>query len=498
MDFARRQLAALSKPEVEITLDAEPKSPTFSTLDTITGHVSITVKHATPFSALDISLQGLTKTFISDPSRGSSIRGAETEAIHRFLRLVQPIDMSLLPSDRVMQPGTTYQVPFMFVVPAQLVLRACSHGITSDAVREAHLQLPPSLGDKSGEGKLDDMAPKDVKISYSIKARVLRGKEGEKATALAEASQKIRIRPANEEQPPMEVDEKDEAYILRKTKNLRKGLLKGKLGTLVMEAPQPCSFRLPALNTSEEHNNCSTLLRLRLRFDPASPTSVPPSLSTLSSKLRVSTHFATTARNHHVHPKNHTWMDMTADSVTEHLPLSNLAIGSVEWIAHKASNRRMSVASVETADSSDEEVAASDSFKDGSCYYTASVFMPLTLPSNKNLVPSFHSCLVSRVYAIHVALGLEKGATRSIVLKVPVQVSAAPSNASQEQQRMNELAEQAVRDAEAVFEPRILGPNPEFLPQVRRSSTMPSVMEMPPGYEYQNSYVSVGAVTGLH
>jgi hypothetical protein len=382
----------------------------------------------------------------------------------------------------------------MFVVPAQLLPKACSHGVTSDNVRDAHLQLPPSLGDKSGEEKQDDMAPRDVKISYSIKASILHQKNGEKTTTVAESLQKIRIRPSSEELPPLEIYEKDETYVLRNTKTLRKGLLKGKLGTLVMEAAQPSSFRLPALNTSEEHDNCSTLLRLRLRFDPASPTSSPPSLSTLTTKLRVSTHYATTARNHYAHPKKHSWMDMTADNITEHLSLSSLAVGSVEWTAHKA-NHRMSMSSVESA-SSVEEVAPSETFKDHSCYYTANVFVPLTLPSNKNLVPTFHSCLVSRVYAINVALGLDKGATRSICLKVPVQVSATPSNASQEHQRLDQLTEQALRDVEAVFEPRILGPNPEFLPVVR-SSTMTSIMGMPPGYEYQNSYVGVRSVGGI-
>ena len=80
------------------------------------------------------------------------------------------------------------------------------------------------------------------------------------------------------------------------------------------------------------------------------------------------------------------------------------------------------------------------------------------------------------MYALHVSLGLEKGHTRIVApltLKVPVQVSAVAGVVGQEQQRLMQLAEQAERDA-------------EFEPVVRRSTTMSSTMELPPGYEVQN------------
>jgi Bul1-like protein/arrestin (S-antigen)-like protein len=491
MDFARR---LISKPDIKVTLDSSNSA--FSTHDTITGSVTITSKHSTPFSAVEISLTGITKTRVSDPSRGASTHGADTEAVHRFLRLVQPIDYETdLPADRVLKAGTTYSLPFVFVVPAQLLPHACTHGGAENPVREAHLCLPPSFGDRTAE--TDDLSYSDVKISYHVRARLVRGKgNAQKMVTLVETARKIRIRPAAEEQPPVNVDDFDEKhseYCLRKTKTLRKGLLKGKLGTLVMEAAQPSSFRLAALGSSED---ASTYLRLRLRFDPASPTSSPPRLAGLTTKLRVNTYWATTARNHLARVSRQPWADLTADSLSDTLPLSNLAVGAVEWEAHKPirSASALSVDSQSSSDSLNEQdvVAPSENYKDGSVFYTANVLVPMTLPTNKALIPSFHSCLVSRTYGLHVALGVEKGASRSLMIKVPVQVSASPSPASEERTRLAAVAVQAAMDTEEAFEPRSTLGTSEGVVELTRRTTTTSTMEMPPGYEWRNvvNYVS--------
>jgi len=269
--------------------------------------------------------------------------------------------------------------------------------------------------------------------------------------------------------------------------------LRGKLGTLVMEAAQPSSFRLAALGSSED---ASTYLRLRLRFDPASPTSSPPRLAGLMTKLRVNTYWATTARNHLARVSRQPWADLTADSLSDTLQLSNLAVGAVEWETHKPirSASALSVDSQSSSDSLNEQdvVAPSENYKDDSVFYTANVLVPMTLPTNKALIPSFHSCLVSRTYGLHVALGVEKGASRSLVIKVPVQVSASPSPASEERTRLAAVAVQAAMDTEEAFEPRsTLGTSEGVVELTRRTTTM-STMEMPPGYEWRNvvNYVS--------
>ncbi|KAK3056850.1 hypothetical protein LTR53_020465, partial [Teratosphaeriaceae sp. CCFEE 6253] len=81
---------------------------------------------------------------------------------------------------------------------------------------------------------------------------------------------------------------------MRKVKTVRKGVLKGKLGTLVMEAAQPQSLRL----RSESNPECrtTTMATVMLRFDPTDESATPPKLDSLSSKLKVATFFASTAR----------------------------------------------------------------------------------------------------------------------------------------------------------------------------------------------------------
>lgn len=417
------------------------------------------------------------------------MKGSETEAVHRFLKLVQPVDISAdLPADQILRPGTIYCLAFVFVVPPQLLPRVCAHAASSSTVRDAHLQLPPSLGDRIE--KADDFASKDVKISYSIHAKLQKDKSDGKKTTFAETSRKVRILPATEEYPPLDTEESKE-YCMRKTKTIRKGLFKGKLGTLVMEASQPSRFQLPPAGSTDESSS-STYLRLHFRFDPASPASNPPKLSSLSTKLKVATYYATTTRSDFARPPQHSWQDMTSDCTTETLSLSTIAMGSnIHWTVHKPQAVRavsaLSTASVESGTSTESTVEASENYKDG-LFYTSTIIVPMNLPSSKKytFVPTFHSCLVSRTYALHVALGIEKGSmcVSPLALKVPVQVSSAQTEAGQERQRAEMLAEQAARDADLAFEPRMLS---SASPQLRRTTTMESTMELPPGYEVINN-----------
>ena len=111
---------------------------------------------------------------------------------------------------------------------------------------------------------------------------------------MAEGSKRLRIIPAVEEQPPLDVDiEGDDRYDykLRREKRIRKGLLKGKLGRVVAESKQPRSLILPFSRRCDTESQPSTVATVNVRFDPIEECSIPPGLSSLRVKLTVATCF---------------------------------------------------------------------------------------------------------------------------------------------------------------------------------------------------------------
>ena len=416
-----------------------------------------------------------------------------TEAVHRFLRLLQPISRMQLPENGIIEAGKIYKFPFTFVVPTHLLPRACAHNCDNDHVKETHLLLPPSFGDPDlcgYDGKLlDDFAPDMARVSYCIKVKMTKWRDDGTENVVSEASKRLRIKPAYEEQPPLNIDSDDE-YCGRLEKTLRKGLVKGKLGHLVMEASQPKSFRLPATAPGDAIPSITTMAKVKLRFDPHDESSQPPRLSSLSSKLKVTTFFASTPR--HAFPsRTTTFPDMSQGYISDAVPLSTLCVASVDWHRHEAGStvpipstsplRRDSALSTSSACSSDYNTipAPSSHYHQHLPFYTATVIVPLSLPTNKHFVPTFHNCIISRIYALSLHLtthGQPLGP--SLTLKIPIQISAEGSLNSVERRRMSERAEEAVREADAVFEPRLMGPGLGLAGMETQESS-----DMPPGYE---------------
>lgn len=394
--------------------------------------------------------------------------GSRSEATHRFLRLVQPLSRSQVP-DGIMEAGKTYTFPFTFVVPTHLLPRACAHKCVNTHVKEAHLLLPPSFGDPELSGSngklLDDLAPDMSRVSYSIRVKLTKWNNDGSENVVMEGSKKLLIKPAYEEQAPLNIDN-DEEYCGRQEKTLRKGLMKGKLGRLVMEAVQPKPFRLPATVPGEELPPITTMSKVRLRFDPQEGGNPPPRLDSLSSKLKVTTFYASSPR-HSLPTRNSTFPDMSRGYISETLQLSSLCVAGVEWQRHdpdvspvESSDlaRRDSAHSTSSVSSDLVFPSPSSQYRVHLPYYTATIIVPLALPTNKHFVPTFHNCIVSRVYAIGLSLSIQgQPLGPSLSLKLPVQISSEGSIASIERYRLSERAEEAVREADAVFEPRVMG-----------------------------------------
>ncbi|KAI9746282.1 MAG: hypothetical protein M1835_002452, partial [Candelina submexicana] len=468
------------KPNIKISLNDDPQGTygayvkSYTTLDRLDGEVSVTVPQDTRFDNVEITFEGFAKTYVERLTPAATVN-ARTEAFQIFLKLNQPIDEPTLPQPRVLEAGRTYKFPFTFVVPEQLLPRACVHSCESNQVHDAHLRLPPSLGDpnlaSSGNCLLDDLAPAMSKISYAVKVRITRNRNSDsKQITVGDKSKKVRIIPSTEEQPPLNIYEGDEQYVLRMEKDIKKGIFKGKLGRLTMSASQPKSLLLPPPQAAV----CATttMATVNLRFDPSELSSQPPRLGTLSSKMKVATYFSSKPMKDFP-TKSSAISDYSRGLYVDSVPLSSRCIESAQWEKHEP-DRSM-----------------------GKAFYTAKVLVPITLPKNKSFTPTFHSCLVARIYQLDLTLSVQASGVMTdptLHLKVPLQILAARNLSATPIISASEQEAIAAREAEHYFEPRsIAPPSPEYveIADVReeqasvgqvQSSTAPSAP--PPGYSF--------------
>ena len=469
-----KNLASKSKPAISITLsDDQQKAfvPSYTSLDEIRGVVSITAPSDTRFDEVYITFEGVIRTYVEKIATTAPTSG-RTEAFQNFLRLVQPMDDAAFPEPRIARAGQTYSFPFTFVVPDRLLPQSCIHPVENISIRDVHANLPPSLGDPmlatAGKTLVDDMAPDMGVIAYAIKCRVTdgRGSSG-KHVVIAEHTKKLRVIPAAEEMPPLSVlgGLKDD-YKLRKEKDIKKGVFKGKLGRLTMESAQPKSLRLPSIN-SQSACPVTTMATVHVRFDPADEKIHPPRLTSLSSKLKVATFFGSVPMRDIPSKSNDFQYSNTKGIFVDTLNLSSRCIASSQWERRKDSGSvRRDSGLPAFANSNVREPSSSDA---GRSFYTSKILVPITLPiGSKVFVPTFHSCLVSRVYALDLYLTANTpsatATATTLHLKLPLQISSEGS-ASRRASIAEQEAEAAAAASYAVdfFNPRSLAPpSPEY------------------------------------
>ncbi|RMZ76408.1 hypothetical protein DV737_g4855, partial [Chaetothyriales sp. CBS 132003] len=458
LQAARRPSALASivlrkRNEIDIVLDdtATALTPSYSTHDEIRGNVALTFDKDTPIEEVIITFEGQACTYVEKLATTAPTTG-RTTGRHTFLKLLQPVQGQQWPEDGILRAGQTYRIPFLFNVPDRLLPYVCSHKVESESIRKHHVQLPPSLGDATtssdGQAVMDDFAPAMARISYFIRARVIqRLNARSKPVEIAEKTERVRILPQRDEEPPVEVTGAGD-HCLRRVKMVRKGFLKfGKLGSLTAETSQPKSFRLPH-PSKPMTEPVTTMTTIRLRFDPMTPDEQPPQLGTLVTKLRVYTFFG--AAPYRILPEIHrcdNWSNL--HGVYPHtIELSSRSLSSVTWTrsddassdGSDISRRPSALSSLSNTtslmSSSSPLQHSSADCDSGTPFYTASILVPVSLPmpcalSSKTLktfVPSFHCCIVSRNYTLHFSLsysspGSAKVSTPTISLKTPIQIS---------------------------------------------------------------------------
>ncbi|GAD95707.1 arrestin (or S-antigen), N-terminal domain protein [Paecilomyces variotii No. 5] len=461
-------LTKRSRPKVEIDLVDQRDGfvASYTTGDRIEGEVTIVADHDTQFDDIDITFEGSSTTSVE---RSSSMVGSsgKSNAYQTFLKLRQPISQTEYPHPRVFEAGQTFRFPFTFVVPDRLLPQVCDHSKNNLHLRYAHTQLPPSLGDPmlAGDGVslLDDMAPLMSRISYVIKVSISRKPSGDggRSTNLASVAKKIRIIPVVDEQPPLSIADDCDDYCLRKEKDVKRGLLRGKYGRLVIQASQPRPLQGDFTRSNGSSCPASTVATLHLRFDPVADEQ-PPRLGTLWTKMKASTFYSIIPWDSFPSKSSNAyWMNIRG-AYTETVPLSSRCIASAQWEKHpnnedNAISRRTSMQSA----SSIESLTGPSASYSGKTFYTASVLVPITLPKSKSFVPTFHSCLISRTYTLDLCVSYHTPNTNVLTpsssLRVPIQVTCGRPDRSTNYHD-EEAGAETEEEEQDFFRPRSIAP----------------------------------------
>lgn len=445
---------------------------------------------------------GTTKTTVDQI--GNVSQSGASLASHTFLKLTQPIDEDDYPKPRIAAVGKTYRFPFTFVVPDQLLPRSCNHHIAHPKIKDNHLQLPPSLGDPemSGYGStvLDDLTPAMLTIVYAVDVKLVRIHERDgHRIILAEKQHKVRITPVSYEQPPVAIDSQTPSneYCLRAEKKIKKGLLKGRIGSVVMEAAQPPHLQLP-LPGSAAFVQPTTMATVNLRFDPADDRCELPRLGVLSSRLKAHTYYSSTPFQD-VPNRTSVVFDILHGVHTDAVSLSSRNMQAAPWQKHaphtSASHvtfRRDSTTSTNTTPCP----APTQTYSAEKPFYTAQLIVPVTLPSTKLFVPTFQSCLASRCYILDLTLGVSvpggtPGAGTTLHLKVPVQLTSG-GNMSTCRSSSNEETAFDTTEIDEYFTPRSTSTPWDFsrLSQSEEGRASSELPAPPPEYSHSTQPLS--------
>ncbi|EGX93749.1 arrestin [Cordyceps militaris CM01] len=391
------------RARIEIRITNHYAAKTYTTHAPITGVAVLSVPRDTPFDRIAIQLAGFAAT-------RNYMTPEIDQVLHHFLLLDMPPPppgTALPPRDHVLRAGQTYALPFHFVVPERLPIGSCGHRCEHASVREHHLRLPPTTG---AWGDRDDGSPETARVQYCVSVAVLQQSAyvGEEPVCVLRGHHEVRVLPVYPEDAPLDIEhgagQKWPEYKLAASKTLRKSLVARKLGVLSVEAAQPSVVLL----SSDARQASSARIALTLRFTPARSVQGAadeeaslPTVHSISAKLVAKTFYNTSHMG--AFPDRPCRHELNFGASMHYSDSRRTADVPFTWAAGGWQRHHKQV---------DQPTA-----------WAATVEAAFQLPADHKriLLPSFHSCLLSRIYILRLALSLGPG-HGSVTLSLPLQV----------------------------------------------------------------------------
>lgn len=398
--------SASKSATIKIKVKESKQNPknVYSTHDQIAGNVYLTLKENTFVHDLSITFNGRCTTILTNLQPWSNA-SASTRRQHTFLCVDQPIESCTISHLRANKASRDYEVPFTFTVPEYLTSHACCHNTVSNVVKQAHLLLPPSLGQTRGTmDVMDSFTPENAKIEYTICVRLKLSLRHESPIKMIEKELPVLVMPTRAEEPPLVLQAENTSYRMQTRKNVHNSTTKirGRTGKLTATTSQP-----GPLNAYQklQPGDGMTMLIVNLRFDPTDKSELPPHILSVRNQLHAYTFCNSSSYDTIPIPSD---FDADTDSSNLHKRSAEMAkhdIGGVRWLRHnntpKPNHYNDEKASYVSAQSVNDYSAT---------FYTTSIQIPITHPQQKKkrsstyIAPSFNSCIICRNYALEVKI----------------------------------------------------------------------------------------------
>jgi hypothetical protein len=409
-----------SRPAAVLTLNIEVDDQrTFTTRERIIGKLTIKPVVDTPFDNLEIKLQGISRTYGRRVIPHAPNARTVTTA-HRFLELTQPDLTHCFPGDKVFRSDCHYTIPFEFAIPDRMLPVTCRHAVESPGIHELHTSMPPSFGDQQ-PGEANDYAPRKASVKYRVVARVSKAREPaghSKNMSLACGSKRIRFLPSGAVPMPASegsthIDHGGGYIPLTKLWAMR-------LSNLAIGSIQASTFRARNVQSSMWHSYLTGQVRLELMLFPAFDGAEPPEKIDLSGIFRTETISAVSPLIQL--PSADPWLGPEVERHTApSVILSSQTVGNISW-------KRVPAVDTESGEKcpSYEALPSRNPPSSACSNYSAEIVVSLAAAIGYLLVPTFHSCLISRIYSIDLRLSTRMptlGSFSAKRLKVPVLVA---------------------------------------------------------------------------
>ncbi|KAF9878736.1 arrestin domain-containing protein [Colletotrichum karsti] len=394
---------------IEVRLNSHHNFKIYGCGAPVHGEVVITLRESTSFDFVSILLMGISKT-----CTGTAM--FDRHVSHVFLKVNMPIAESAYPTSRTFEAGRTYKIPVDFVIPMHLTTNACSHKTQFRAVYDQHTRMPPSMG---SWGR-DDLSTARARIEYTTKAYIVRRQIGLSCcpAKVMEASHLIRVLPVSVEDPPLHVTTQDETYTLTTSQKVRKNIVSASQGLITISAHQPAAIRI---STDGDPNSRNTVF-INLTFDAVAPEIPAPNVSHVSGKLQVTTWFSSVPMEAFPNLADSRRSFATQQQYAKSIPLFFSSLENVTpWCAQELGVHEAEICLREhlrPVEEASEQKIESESNQPLRRHATLQV--PFTIAANSSmLLPTFHSCLISRTHSIKLRVHFSDA---KFDLHVPVQV----------------------------------------------------------------------------
>lgn len=407
-----------ASPTKPIILDLKiDNKRSLTSLEHFTGQLTIKALTDTCFENLEIKLTGTSRTYGRRVVPQAPTARTVTTA-HRFLELTQP-DI-IIPEHRLFKAGCLYEFPFEFAVPDCMLPTTCRHAVASPNLHAYHISMPPSFGDHE-LGDVDDCAPRHASVEYRVAASIQMPSKTGECSEIASASEPIRFTP-KERAGASCVEDWGPIRLCRAEMSLSK-LWKRPSRRLVIASVHSTPFVSKDLHESVWCSELSGRVTIDLSFYPADDGAEAPRHIDFNAFLRTRTISAVSPLTQL--PSDNPWFGPEIDKHTApSIILSPQVIKNIEWVQDPHGFIRPD----EDCPTYDAPPAyAVPQVATSKLCYSAQITASLNAKSAFLLVPTFHSCLITRAYDLDIRLSLPGssiGFGPSTRIQVPAQVVA--------------------------------------------------------------------------